>query len=541
MKILAIIPARGGSKGIPRKNLRSLAGRPLISYSIAAAFASLHRLDVFVSTDDDEIAAIARKLGSGVIVRDPDYAHDQTTLDPVIFDGLQQACHMTGKQYDIVATIQPTSPLLRAQSLDAGIDMLLQDPGLDTVISACRDNHLTWGKSGEFYVPNYEKRVNRQFLPDVFRETGGFLLTRARIVTQNSRIGANVQLALLSHGEEIDIDSQEEWSLCEYHLKRKFILFVTCGNSTIGLGHVYNTLLIANDIVQHRIEFLVDSTSDLAYQKIAASNYTVHMQRSLEIVDHIRYLRPDVVINDCLDTSVEFIKQLKTQGMTVINFEDLGPGAEYADLVVNAIYPEEKVLPRHYFGPKFFLLRDEFILTKPRSVARLVKRVLLTFGGVDPNNLTHKVISAIYEDCQHKGVHIAVATGFGYAAFDTLGEFKDVEIHRDTHAIADLMREADLIFTSAGRTIYEVASLQIPAIVLAQNARELTHFFASSRFGFLNLGLGIVLNSTQILEAFRTLIGDYELRREMSELMADSDLNVGRVRTLKLIQNLLEK
>lgn len=70
MKIIAIIPARGGSKGIPRKNLRSLAGQPLISYSVATALASRHNIDVVVSTDDEEIAGIARKLGVNVVIRD---------------------------------------------------------------------------------------------------------------------------------------------------------------------------------------------------------------------------------------------------------------------------------------------------------------------------------------------------------------------------------------------------------------------------------------------------------------------------------------
>lgn len=541
MNILAIIPARGGSKGIPRKNLRALAGKPLIAYSIATTMASRHKMDVFVSTDDEEIAAIARKLGAGVIIRDEVHARDQTTLDPVIFDGLQQASKITGKNYDIVATIQPTSPLLKAQSLDYGIDKLLQNPELETVISAREDTHLTWRKKGDRYEPNYEKRVNRQYLPAVFRETGGFLLTRSHLVTPGTRIGTSVDLIVLSHGEEIDIDSQDDWSLCEYYLKRKFVLFVVAGNSTIGLGHVYNTLLIANDLVRHRIEFLVDNTSDLARQKIAANNYTVHVQTDQSLTNDIRRLRPDVIINDCLDTSAEYVQQLKAEGTTVINFEDLGPGAKYADLVINAIYPEEDVLPRHYFGPKFFLLRDEFVLTKPKPVARKVERVLLTFGGVDPNNLTRKVIAAIYEDCQKEKIQIAVATGFGYTAFDTLIEFKNIEIHRDTRSIADLMREADLIFTSAGRTIYEVASQQTPAIVLTQNARELTHFFASSQFGFLNLGLGADITQQQIRKAFRNVIEDYEFRLEMSGLMAECDLTHGRVRTLKLIHNILEK
>jgi len=541
MNILAIIPARGGSKGIPRKNLRALAGRPLIAYSIATVLASRYHLDVFVSTDDEEIATIARKLGAGVIVRDTEFARDQTTLDPVIYDALQQARHMTGKDYEFVATVQPTSPLLRTHSLDAAIDRLLDDSELETVISAKENTHLTWRKSGERYMPNYEKRINRQYLPAVFQETGGFLITRANLVTQHSRIGSNVDLVVLSQGEAIDIDSQDDWSLCEYYLKRKFVLFVVAGNSKIGLGHVYNTLLMASDLVRHRIEFLVDSSSELARQKIAINNYTVHMQDGAELIENIRSLRPDVVVNDRLDTSAEYVKQLKAEGIAVINFEDLGPGAKYADLVINAIYPEQDVLPGHYFGPKFFLLRDEFVLTHPRPVSYQVRRVLLSFGGVDPNNLTCKVISSIYHECRREGIKIVVAAGFGYVAFNTLERFEGIEVYQDSQSIADLIRDADLVFTSAGRTTYEIASQHKPAIVLAQNAREMTHFFASPQFGFYNLGLGSDCSEEQIRMVFCNIIGDYEFRCEMSKLMAEIDLSQGRVRTLRLIQEILEK
>jgi len=541
MNILVIIPARGGSKGIPRKNLRSLAGRPLLYYSIVTALASRYQPDVFVSTDDDEIAAIARKFGAGVIIRNSEHASDQTTLDPVIFDGLLQVTRTTGKQYDIVATIQPTSPLLKTQSLDISIDKLVQNPNLDTVISVREDTHLTWRRCGERYFPNYDKRFNRQYLPQVYRETGGFLLTRTRLITEQSRIGSNVDLTVLTQGEEIDIDSQDDWSLCEYYLQRKFILFVVTGNAVIGLGHVYNTLLVANDLVKHRIEFLVDSTSDLAMQKILANNYRVHMQSAKDLITEIHRLRPDIVINDCLDTSVEYVQQIKSKGITVINFEDLGPGSKYADLVINAIYPENEILAKHYFGPKFFLLRDEFIFTKPRPVAPQVKRVLITFGGVDPNNLTQKVISAIHHDCRREGILITVVTGFGFMAFDTLQGFEGIEVHRDTRCIADLMCAADLIFTSAGRTIYEVASQQTPAIVLAQNKRELTHFFASPQFGFINLGLGSDLSLDQIRKTFIHVIENYKFRCEMSSLMAENDLSQSRARTLRLIHNQLEK
>jgi spore coat polysaccharide biosynthesis predicted glycosyltransferase SpsG len=103
------------------------------------------------------------------------------------------------------------------------------------------------------------------------------------------------------------------------------------------------------------------------------------------------------------------------------------------------------------------------------------------------------------------------------------------------------MINADLIFTSAGRTTYEIASIGTPSIVLAQNERELTHFFASSEFGFLNLGLGYNLTKNEIYSNFLELTNSYEDRLYMNELMKKNDLKIGRKKVNKLIQNLLEK
>ena len=540
MNILVIIPARGGSKGIPRKNLRSMCGKPLLFYSINTALASTFAPDVYVSTEDSEIAAIAGKLGAKVIVRDQQKALDHTTLDPVIHDAYLQATEREGKQYDLVVTLQPTSPLLKSKSLDRAIELLISNASIDTVISAKDDTHLTWKMKEDKFVPNYKARVNRQYLEPIYRETGGFLITRSRCVSENNRIGPMVHLHLLNGGEEIDIDTYEDWSLCEYYLRRKNILFVVSGYKAIGLGHVYNSLLVANDILNHHVEFIVDDKSRLGFDKISSKNYTVTMQHSDSLLDDIVSLNPDVVINDCLDTTEDYIRALNGNGIKVINFEDLGSGASHADLVVNAIYPEREVLPKHYFGHDYFILRDEFLLTSPRATAKSVANVLVTFGGVDPNNYTQKVIAAIEQYCVDQGIVVSVVVGFGYDNYESLKPFQHICLHRNCTNIAEHMSAADIVFTSAGRTTYEVASLQVPTIVLAQNERELTHLFASAEFGFNNLGLGTQVAPEEILRAFVGLVESNSVREHMSSLMARVDLFRGRSRVLKLINEVVE-
>ncbi len=538
--ILVVIPARGGSKGIPRKNLRRLNGKPLLHYSIGVAKASKFHPDVFVSSEDDEIINSALLLGAEIHRRSMEIAGDAITLDPVIYACYEYAREKKGKQYDLIITLQPTSPLLKPESLDNAISLALQQDEPCTVISVKNNTHLSWRKEGERFVPNYTERLNRQYLTQTYVETGSFFITPSSIITESERIGENVQLYELSDGEEIDIDTFDDWNLCEYILKRKHVLFVVTGNNKVGLGHVYNCLLLANDILNHKLSFIVDKNSQLAMDKIASFNYEVSIQKSDDLIEDIRSINPDVVINDILDTSYNYVEGLKATGVKVINFEDLGEGAGLADLVVNAIYPEKRLKPNHFFGHAYFLLRDEFIYSPVKEISDRVSQVLVSFGGVDPNNFTLKVIDAIYDFCIEQDINIKVIAGYGYTKYASLDKFERIEILTDVKNIADHMSKADLIFTSAGRTTFEVASMGTPAIVLAQNERELTHFFASGEFGFVNKGLGIDVNKEEILADFRELVESEESRKYSSELMLSTDLKSGRRRVNELIQKILK-
>ena len=540
MNILVVIPARGGSKRIPRKNLRLLGHKPLLFYSINNALNSKFGIDVFVSSEDDEILNTAEKFGAKTHKRNENIADDETTLDPVIYDCYLHAKNIEEKEYHIIATMQPTSPLLLTKSLDKAIQKIINDNEIDTIIAAKDATHLSWKKENDKYLPNYTERVNRQYLTPEFIETGAFLVTRNDIISENNRIGKNVDLALLSGGEKIDIDTYEDWNLCEYYLKRKHILFVVAGNNTVGLGHVYNTLLIANDILNHDVTFLLDKESELAFNVIKSKNFHVIIQQNDDILEDIKLINPDVIINDRLDTSKDYMLQLKKQNYKVVNFEDLGTGCEEADIVINAIYPEKHCLPNHYFGHDYFILRDEFILSELKDVKQDVKNILITFGGVDPNNYTEKVIRTINKYCSENNIKVTVIAGFGYEKYDTIDEYSNVTIKQNISNISNYILKADLIFTSAGRTVYEVASIGTPAIVMEQNKREMTHFFASSEFGFSNLGLGYEVEDNDLFIEFIRLVDSFESRKHMNELMLKQNLRSGRKIVQRLIQDLLQ-
>jgi spore coat polysaccharide biosynthesis predicted glycosyltransferase SpsG/CMP-N-acetylneuraminic acid synthetase len=512
-------------------------------YSIRTTTASRHEADVVVSSEDEEIRMVARKLGAGTINRDPSLSQDDTTLDGVIHDAMLQVEAANGKTYDLVITAQATSPLLETRTLDEAIDQVLADPSIDTMISAVDDRHLSWEEGDGELVPAYSARLNRQYLPVRFRETGGFFIARRRVVTPSSRFGATVRVYPVSDRESIDIDTYADWALCEYYLTRKRVLMVTTGYPEIGLGHVYNLLAIAGGMVGHELIFLVDDKSRLAMDTISSYNYLVSMTEPGELVAAIKACKPDTVINDRLDTTKAYMDELKATGATLINFEDLGPGAAVADLVINAMYPERAVIPNHYFGHRYFCLRSEFLLTRETVAIRpVVEKVLLTFGGVDPNNYTRRVLSLIVPECRQRGISVRVILGRGYQEHVSLEEFSaDVEILSDVVNMSELMLDADLAFTSAGRTTFETASLGLPTVVICQNQREMTHFFAGANYGFRNLGLGTDIQDDVIRDVFLELIDDAGQRGYMSELMLAQQVKSGRDNVLQLIKQTIDQ
>ena len=188
MKILAVIPARAGSKGIPNKNIRIIGGHPLVYYSIKNALSSRCITDVIVTTDSPEVRIIASQMGAAVRWRDERLCGDAVTLDAVIYDAVDRSV-----PWDYIVTMQPTSPTLTVQTLDKAIACAIEKD-LDTLISAINAPHLSWGVRDGKTVPNYTERLNRQYLPPCYLETGAFVVSRASAVTEKTRIGEKVDV-----------------------------------------------------------------------------------------------------------------------------------------------------------------------------------------------------------------------------------------------------------------------------------------------------------------------------------------------------------
>lgn len=530
-KILAVIPARGGSKGIPRKNIRLLKNKPLISYSINTAKSSKYIDDVIVTTDDAEIALISEKFGASVIRRSAELTGDEVPLDPVIYDALIQKEKQTFDEYDIVITMQPTSPFLKIETLDRVIEKF-EDFDVDNVISVRDDRHLNWGydENNQKYFPLYKERLNRQFLPKSFRETGGILASRRHCVTKDSRLANNIELVEVAPEESVDIDSYSDWWIADAYARKRKIAIVVDAYDVIGTGHIYRCVSLASKLVKHDVMFFLRENHQLGIDIVNGFNYPFKTYDDKEeLFNLLNEFNPNIVINDILDTSRKYIARLQNQGYFVCNFEDLGTGTELANVVFDALYEHELNTKNVFKGHKYYILKDEFYFQPHKIITQTINNVLITFGGTDPNNLTEKVLDAILESSFEGRINVIL--GLGYNGTEKLvSKHEDnpsVQIYQNVSNISEFMFKADIIFTSAGRTMYEICSIGVPTICLCQNHREKTHIFANTDNGFINMGLGSDVSRQEIIDKFDILSNDFEIREEFNRRMLSIDLKHG--------------
>lgn len=541
MKILAVIPARGGSKVIPRKNVRLMAGKPLIYYAINNAQKCDMISDVAVTSDDDEILAIAENYGATALQRSPELAKDAVTLDPVINDAVIQMEKQYQSKYDIVVTLQPTSPVLSADTLKEALEAFVNTKA-ETFISAVNKPHLSWGKNEAGYYPLYEKRLNRQQLPPNYHEAGAFLITLRKFVTASSRMGNKISVYEIPEAEAVDIDTVSDWIVCESMLHCKKIVLRADGYKLIGMGHIYHCLTLAYKLIGHEVMLVTKKGCDEGIRKLKDSHmpYTV-IEDDEDFMRFLSEYKPDIIVNDCLDTTAQYIKRLKSVCKRVITIEDMGEGALYADAVINALYSGDSADSHIYGGEDYICLRDEFITAIPKEFSPEVKNVLALFGGTDPSNLTLAVYQLAKKlHLRYPDIHFTFIAGLGYDC-EKNGIQTDMEnninVVRDAKLVSAYMKQADIAFTSQGRTVYEFASMGVPAIVLAQNEREQLHTFAQMENGFFNLGLGSDVSSETLERSFEFLVNTPQLRAAMRRLMLkhEHQLKSGMQREVNLI------
>ena len=532
-----VIPAIKKNAVIPDQLVKRLAGVTLIQRAIDTARGVVPARDVIVVTDSQEISLICERNG----VR----AHYNaglrfTSLD--IISEMKSILRELGNDYGHIIVYRASCPLLTWVDIDDAYRRFLEDEA-DCLVTVKSVRHRIW-----------EVRQGRleAFLSE--DETELVVESKALIIIKSDALeGGNIRRTVpyFLNDRAMEINSYQDWWLCERLLTQRRVVFVVAGYPAIGMGHVFRSLMLAHEIANHKVFFVCTKESELAASNIAARDYKTVIQRG-ELWEDVLALGPDLVINDMLDTSRDYMERLKAAGIPVVNFEDEGPGAALADQVVNALYEEGKgdgarENPRFFYGHRYFFLRDEFIQAEQNAFRPEPKCVLVTFGGTDMPDYTRQTLNVVEPLCRERGIAVRVVTGPGYAHRDELVRHIEelgnplIRFEYATNVMSRMMEGVDLAVCSAGRTVYELAHMRIPSIVLAQHEREARHTFARADHGFAYMGVMRRFNAERLHKVFTQLIDEPQRRQRLYERQTRIHFEQNKAKVVSGILKLLKR
>ena len=222
--VVAIIPARGGSKGVPRKNVRAVAGRPLLAWSVADGLEAARVGRVYVSTEDAEIKRAAQAAGAAVIDRPADLAQDATSSEAALLQALDAIAAERGGDPRLVVFLQATCPLRTGADVDAAVE-LLERTGADSLVSVSPAHLFLWAEQDGQAVAggrDWRERPRRQDMPPRYRENGSIYVFKPWVLRQgHNRLGGKIVLFKMSEEAGVDIDSETDLEWADFLLRRK--------------------------------------------------------------------------------------------------------------------------------------------------------------------------------------------------------------------------------------------------------------------------------------------------------------------------------
>ncbi len=451
MSLLAVIPARANSKGLPGKALRTVGGIPMILRTLRTVEESGVADRIVVSTDGPEIAAFCRLRGYEVIDRPAELAED----DVPVIEPVRHAVGQLGWTDD-VAIFQPTCPLLTPKTVQ-GCYKEWQRLNYDWGITTTADSHIHWYDGKPF-----GDRRNRQYETLLLRESGAVQFMCSSFLTSEGN-GKRGNIAI-SGREALDIDTPDDLLLAEKLSRTAKIGFVVAAGERVGSGHYHRSKALAAALSHHEVSWnWRGDPPDWAEIDLPA------------IPDH-----PDVIIFDCLSVVPGEIYQAWMSGARTVVLEDEGAlqHAAPVDLLVNDMLDPADL--------RYAILRSEFRCLPERDQREDSDEVLVTFGGTDPSKLEDRV-----------GRLIAHLTN-------------PDDLDPD-EPMSKRMRSAGLVVTGQGRTVLEAAACGTPCISIAANEREARHIRLP---GVTYLGLHTAVTDDQIRHAVRSTLDDRELRVE---------------------------
>ncbi|MDR1777492.1 MAG: NTP transferase domain-containing protein [Desulfovibrio sp.] len=528
-----VIPAVKKNAVIPDQLVKRLAGVTLIERAIRTARAFAPGEDVFVVTDSQEIELICARTGVECR-RNSDLRFK--SLD--IVTELREALAELARDYEHCCILRASCPLLTWVDMEDAWKKYLRT-GADSLVTVKSVRQRIWNVRGDTLESLFDEE-EQQFLV----ESRALIILRLSLLGEKRACPRIVPYFL--NERAIEIQSYQDWWICERLLLRRHIVFVVAGYPAIGMGHVFRALMLAHEITDHKISFVCTRQSELAVESIARKDYKIVRQEAEPLAETVLAQRPDMVVNDILNTDIPYMTALTAAGTRCVNFEDEGPGAEAADAVINALYEGGRPGGKLRCGSEYFCLRDEFVDARRNVLREQVKTVLITFGGTDSQNFSRRVLDIVEPVCRAFGIAVRLVVGPGYAHREDMESHVRelgnplLEFTWATNVMSRMMEGADLAICSAGRTVYELAHMRVPGIVAASHAREARHTFARPRNGFAFLGIMNRASDARIGKIFLAML-DYGNRARFFERQSRLDFTHNKARVVGMMLDILKK
>jgi spore coat polysaccharide biosynthesis predicted glycosyltransferase SpsG/CMP-N-acetylneuraminic acid synthetase len=526
-RVIAVVPARGGYDEVPYMNIKKLGPLPLLAYTLLESRKSRFIDRVIVSTDDDQVAEVARQHQAEVPFRRP--AGLSGTHIKEVTRHAVEFLEKQGERVDLVVTLQATSPFRTAEQIDRALEKL-QAENLDSVISLREEKALTWRVVSGTLVPLFERAGRREEMEPLYREDGAIWAARRAVFDSPERLGARVGYVLMDKASSFTVHDIYDFWVAERLVRLPRILFRVDGGARLGMGHVYRSLAIADElrnISTADVLFLMSAEHPEGVQHVSRYGYPVRVLAGAEVrpaLEAIREYSPNIIVNDLPFLPNGYLKELARLGASTINLvdslADVERPAEVASVIIGVMHEDRVEIEDYYGGPSFAILRESFA-GREKTFAPVAGRIVVSFGGSDPQGLTLKVLRAL--DRLAADLEVKVILGPAFSRRPELEQLVEGLSRRplvldNVENMAETLAAADLVFCAGGMTVFEIAALGTPGVVLCQNAREQSRMESFAGYGtVVHLGLGTEVAEEALLAAARELLADPERRRAMSE------------------------
>lgn len=559
-----MIFARGTGDAIPLISARLLGGKPMLHYTIHAAQGSKYIDQVYVSTEDERIAAVARSASADVIMRPEKFSGGQTPLSAAAEHAasfLTQELSVSGGN---MIGLPADAMFCETAIIDQALEAYFSGSG-DRLVALLPENkkYVIWRRSNdhglEVVIQSPEARPDSE---ELLSEPG--VLTIWKVAEDGLPNSPNTTgFITLPEKSAFRVDTEYDLRLAERLMSPRHLALRCDGSRQMGMGHISRMLGVADNLRQvdpagWSVRFFIGSDHLQGAQTVSDRGFDVDIVRQDDYahwVKRIGEFAPLVIINDLPFVPAQYTDQLHdlpAKSLTLVDsVADIEPGSDHLETVVSLL-DEDLTSPyeNYHHGPSYAPFHPSVIAKlndRDSERARSEKlQVLVAFGTGDPGGLTHSALAAIVATQHHwESVTVVVQPDQQDSEFKQLTSNLDCRVavvNSPTNRMGELLDQTGLALVSGGVTAYEASALGIPSIVLCQNQRELSRMEQFERTGsILLLGSGDLVTKDQLVRSLTRLASDQTLWQKMSSAGRRISDGRGVERISQIVIDLLRK